>query len=657
MNRSKWRLRTQSMFFAWVLWLAVAPLAVLAQSPTVLLDESRTIGQTNTAVARDFDVVTAGDYELRFTDLGVPGAFASYRVAVTRGANVVATLDSPATTQRFTATAGTYGVRVIGAPGGTARSGTFGARVVSVASNAAVLDFADVIQAVAAAPAATTKNFETTFEILTAGNYQLTLTDHSFPAAMNQVAAAVLREGAPQLSANLSNPGSAAFAATPGTYRVVASGTAGATRSAGLFSVRVGLASGGPARFLQTVDVGATQRLGSAALDAQAHSLVLTDFAVPSALASLSAIVTADGATVTAATAPGTIAFTPTAQQHELFTFGSAASAAAGSYGSELRRGTTVVLGGARTIAAGANGVAYTFTGDAIAAGRHTVQLTDFGFPLAFNSLRAAVVQGGSSLGSLNAGATALDVDLAVGPVSLLVFGQLNSGTNGLFGATVTPAATGARPLIEVTQGAGALFDVRRVDVTTPGRYEASVADLGFPASFTNLDVQISRGTQSIGTFFSGGSFIFNAATPGNYFVNFIARPGATSGGYGTYRLRVASAAPEPTVTLSVDPVSIVTGSTTRVRWSSTDATSCTASGGWSGTKTAAGEEVTGALSANTTFSLECVGPGGRKSAQATVTVNAPSASGGGGGAITLPAILALGGLVLCAARRRLRAA
>ncbi len=619
-----------------------------AAAQTSLLDETRTIGQTNTAAQRDFEITTAGEYELRFTDLAVPAAFASYRVAITRGPDVIVTLDSPATTRRFTATTGSYGARVIAAPGVTATAGTFGVRIVSVASNGAVLDFADAIQSTTAPPPANVKNFDAAFEITTAGNYQLIVTDLQFPAAMNGISAAVIREGAPQLSASLAAPGVAAFSATPGTYRAIASGTASSTRGAGLFSVRVVPAAGGAARFALNVDVGVTQRIGSAVLDPVAHNLTLNDFAVPSPLTSVAAVVVADGAGVANLSAPGTVTLTPAAAAlHEVFTVASSAGSSAGAYGVEVRRASTPIIAGARTVAAGSNGVAYAFSGDVTSAGRHSLRLTDFGFPLGFTSLRGALVQGGTSLGSTSAGTTPLEVDLSTGPVTLLVFGQLNAGANGLFGASLVSTVAGARPALELTQGAGSLFDSRRLDITAPGRYEATVADLAFPLSFANLDVHISRGPNTVGTFFSGGSFIFEAATPGNYFVNFIARPAASSGGYGTYRVRVATAQPEPTVTLTAEPASIVTGSTTRLRWSSTNATSCAASGGWSGTKSASGEETTSTLSAAATFTLECTGPGGRKSAQVAVSVNPPTDSGGGGGSLSLSLLLLLGTFVL----------
>ena len=81
-----------------------------------------------------------------------------------------------------------------------------------------------------------------------------------------------------------------------------------------------------------------------------------------------------------------------------------------------------------------------------------------------------------------------------------------------------------------------------------------------------------------------------------------------------------------PTASLSATVSSLASGGSTTLTWSSTNATACTASGGWSGTLAASGTQSTGALTATTTYSLTCTGPGGTSpTASATVTVTAPT--------------------------------
>jgi hypothetical protein len=81
---------------------------------------------------------------------------------------------------------------------------------------------------------------------------------------------------------------------------------------------------------------------------------------------------------------------------------------------------------------------------------------------------------------------------------------------------------------------------------------------------------------------------------------------------------------PVPTVNLSANPTSVASGGSSTLSWSSTNATSCNASGGWSGSRPLNGSAATPALTASTTFTLTCTGSGGSASQSATVTVTSP---------------------------------
>lgn len=77
---------------------------------------------------------------------------------------------------------------------------------------------------------------------------------------------------------------------------------------------------------------------------------------------------------------------------------------------------------------------------------------------------------------------------------------------------------------------------------------------------------------------------------------------------------------PAPTVSLTATPAAIIAGASSALGWSSTNATACTASGGWTGAKATSGSQsVTPAVTA--TYTLACTGAGGSASASATVTV------------------------------------
>jgi hypothetical protein len=91
-----------------------------------------------------------------------------------------------------------------------------------------------------------------------------------------------------------------------------------------------------------------------------------------------------------------------------------------------------------------------------------------------------------------------------------------------------------------------------------------------------------------------------------------------------------APAAPPaiPTVTLTALPQTVTAGNAATLEWSTTNATSCTASGAWSGSRPTAGSSPTGVLSTTSTFNLSCSGPGGTDQRSVTVTVTAPGPPG-----------------------------
>jgi hypothetical protein len=76
-----------------------------------------------------------------------------------------------------------------------------------------------------------------------------------------------------------------------------------------------------------------------------------------------------------------------------------------------------------------------------------------------------------------------------------------------------------------------------------------------------------------------------------------------------------------PTLSFSASPLSITSGQSSALSWSSTNATSCTASGGWSGTKEVNGS-ATVIPTANTIYTLSCTGTGGTANGNVTVTVS-----------------------------------
>ncbi len=82
------------------------------------------------------------------------------------------------------------------------------------------------------------------------------------------------------------------------------------------------------------------------------------------------------------------------------------------------------------------------------------------------------------------------------------------------------------------------------------------------------------------------------------------------------------SSTPAPTVALSASPASITAGASSTLTWSSTNATSCSAVGGWTSSTATSGSQVVSPGS-TTTYTMNCSGAGGSGSHAASVTVAA----------------------------------
>lgn len=89
-------------------------------------------------------------------------------------------------------------------------------------------------------------------------------------------------------------------------------------------------------------------------------------------------------------------------------------------------------------------------------------------------------------------------------------------------------------------------------------------------------------------------------------------------------------ALPAPTVSLSVQPTSIVQGQSATLTWAASDNSSCTASGDWSGAQGVSGTAaVTPGAVGTQTYTLSCAGSGayaGSTMQSASLTITAPSA-------------------------------
>jgi hypothetical protein len=114
----------------------------------------------------------------------------------------------------------------------------------------------------------------------------------------------------------------------------------------------------------------------------------------------------------------------------------------------------------------------------------------------------------------------------------------------------------------------------------------------------------------------------------------------------------VVEVPPPAAPTLTLAATSIAAGTSTTISWSSVNATSCTASGTWSGTLATSGTQTLSPTTPGTdTYSLICSDAAGASPATAvTLTVtaaSAPTTSGHGGGALDGITLLALAALAV----------
>jgi len=80
-------------------------------------------------------------------------------------------------------------------------------------------------------------------------------------------------------------------------------------------------------------------------------------------------------------------------------------------------------------------------------------------------------------------------------------------------------------------------------------------------------------------------------------------------------------ATPAPSISIGADQEAVVAGEFVTLEWTAANATSCTASGGWSGSKERSGAQTVGPLSAETSFTLDCQGAGGDSTRSLTVEI------------------------------------
>lgn len=107
------------------------------------------------------------------------------------------------------------------------------------------------------------------------------------------------------------------------------------------------------------------------------------------------------------------------------------------------------------------------------------------------------------------------------------------------------------------------------------------------------------------------------------------------SGGSDSRSVTVTIGTPVPTVSLAANPVFVNANGSSTLAWSSMNASTCTASGSWTGAKPTSGSQSAGPIAATSSYTLSCTGTGGSTSRTVTVSVGTPPPVG----AFTMPTL------------------
>jgi hypothetical protein len=643
--------------------LLAACVAAVGHAQT-LLDTTLTLGKKPAPVILDF-TAPAGNYRITLTDFGTPSGpvrMARVDAAVLRGSSLVTSLNvtsansSGTATKSFAATAGAHRLVLIGQPASPAVVGSAGVRIDDPVSGAVLLDTVKVFT-VPPAPTASPADFEHQIAVA-GGTYTLEITDFGVAQPLAAFNALAVRRSDGQLFpvAGSEQPVQLTAGAAD-TFEIFVHAELASAAKRGLVGVSLRDAGSGAVIAAQVDQVGEwpyTYTFDVAAATTLTASL--TDLGFPFPLAALGAEVVRDGRRAGAhLVGSGSASFAAVPGTYTAYVDASPAAGGPGGFGLTIappapaaklvEKVTTVSAPGPVT------DIAAIDTGfDIATAGSYTLTLTDFGiggFFDPFTSITLALARDSAIVGTLSA-AGALTFTATPGHYDLaIVADPAGSAGEGLLGIRVV--GSGNTIVFDQTQAAGTDFITATVTVTTAQSVDVKLADLAFPAAFDAVKLAVTRGSERVGQIYGAGTFSFQA-TPGVYIVNLLATPSATFG-YGTFGLTAGATPPVPGVTLGASAQSVTAGGSVTLSWSATNATTCTASGGWSGAQPTTGTFVATQLNAKTTFTLSCDGPGGNQSASVTVDVTAQERSGGGG-AIDAWLLALLGGALLVARRR-----
>ena len=213
------------------------------------------------------------------------------------------------------------------------------------------------------------------------------------------------------------------------------------------------------------------------------------------------------------------------------------------------------------------------------------------------------------------------------------------NGARGTSGSSVTSGLSAATTFVLSCSGPGGTSAPTSVTVNVvPSATltaEPTLVASGSPVVLTWISLNATACEASggwSGAKAASGSQIISSVAANATYSMVCTGPGGSSEATSV-TVDVVPAVVLPTVVLTTNSTVVPTGGSAVLSWSSSNATTCTASGGWSGTQSTSGSLSTGALSASTTYSLICSGAGGNSNTASVTIINgvvivAPTAVG-----------------------------
>jgi hypothetical protein len=253
-----------------------------------------------------------------------------------------------------------------------------------------------------------------------------------------------------------------------------------------------------------------------------------------------------------------------------------------------------------------------------------------------------------------------------------------SGGLSGWAGSKQTSGSQNVGPFVASTT-----FTLSCTGAGGTTQRNAVVSLLGAPTlTFTALPTSVSSGASSTLTWAStnansctaSGAWAGNKGTAGTQSTGALTATSAftlsCSGDGGTVQqtanVTVTGAppppppAPAPTVSLTASSSSVTSGTSSTLSWTTTNATSCVAMDGWSGTKTTSGSQSVTVMTGTTTYTLRCTGTGGSTDDSVNITGTEPNLpptaqanDSGGGGSLDMWLLLGLAQILAAFRMRR----